>query len=93
LRESEDFSAAFICVLCLALPDGTERFYEGRVDGTLTFPPRGSHGFAFDPIFVPMGDARTFAEMDAVEKARQSHRTKALSRFVSEAVQPSGSND
>lgn len=79
-----DRSAWFSCVLALAWPDGDEAIYEGRVDGTLTWPPRGTMGFGFDPVFVPNGGALTFAELDPPEKHRISHRADAFARLVAE---------
>lgn len=77
-----DRSAAFICALCIAWPDGRAQVFEGRVDGAITFPPRGDRGFGYDPIFVPEGDTRTFAEMDPAEKHATSHRTRAFEKLV-----------
>jgi XTP/dITP diphosphohydrolase len=68
-------------VLCLVAPEG-ERFFEGRVAGTLVGRPRGAAGFGYDPIFVPEGHARTFAEMTAAEKHAISHRRRALDAFL-----------
>ena len=59
--------AAFVSVLALAWPDGADEAFEGRVDGTLVFPPRGTAGFGYDPIFRPDGHNRTFGEMRAEE--------------------------
>lgn len=85
---AKDFGARFVCVLALAHPDGETRLYEGEVRGTLTFPPRGDQGFGYDPIFIPEGHDRTFAEMDAGAKRAMSHRARAfaaLTRDVFEA--------
>ena len=79
-----DRSAAFIAVLCLSLPDGADKFFEGRSDGTLVEHPRGARGFGYDPIFVPEGYARTFAEMTAAEKHAISHRRRALDAFLTD---------
>lgn len=79
-----DRSAWFSCVLALAWPDGAQAIYEGRVDGTLTWPPRGNLGFGYDPVFVPQGGERTFAEMDPAEKHRISHRADAFAKLVAE---------
>src|SRR5579871_692374 len=57
--------ARFVAVLCLAFPDGVHEFHRGEVAGTLVWPPRGSGGFGYDPMFVPEGLARTFAEITA----------------------------
>ncbi len=73
-----DFSAKFVCVLCLAWPDGHEEFFAGDVHGTLSFPPRGGQGFGYDPIFVPDGYDKSFAEMDRSEKQSLSHRARAF---------------
>jgi XTP/dITP diphosphohydrolase len=77
-----DCSAAFVAVLCLAWPDGHEELAEGRVEGELVDPPRGSGGFGYDPMFVPEGDGRTFAEMAPADKQRLSHRARALRRLL-----------
>jgi XTP/dITP diphosphohydrolase len=77
-----DRSAAFVAVLCLAWPDGHEELAEGRVEGELVDPPRGSGGFGYDPMFVPEGDGRTFAEMAPADKQRLSHRARALRRLL-----------
>ena len=70
--------AAFECAAALALPDGTERVAEGRVEGVLVRERRGSGGFGYDPVFVPHGDTRTTAEMSAAEKHAISHRGRAF---------------
>ncbi|MEK0084202.1 RdgB/HAM1 family non-canonical purine NTP pyrophosphatase [Benzoatithermus flavus] len=77
-----DKRAAFVAVLCLCHPDGRHRFFEGRVEGTLVDTPRGARGFGYDPIFVPDGFEKTFAEMTAEEKHAISHRRLALDAFV-----------
>lgn len=77
-----DWQAYFICDLCLCLPDGSAYHFEGRVDGKLTFPPRGELGFGYDPIFVAEGETRSFAEMPPQEKHRISHRARAFAKFV-----------
>lgn len=73
--------ANFISVLCLAWPTGEHRIFEGRVYGTLRWPPRGGNGFGYDPIFVPDGETRTFGEMEPAEKYAMSHRTRAFEAF------------
>jgi len=85
LGDHPDRRASFHCVLALAWPDGSERTFEGRVDGTLVFPPRGHHGFGYDPIFVPEGDTRTFGEMEMAEKKTFNHRARAFARLVGAA--------
>ena len=84
LGPDSDRSAWFTCVLALAWPDGNSAVYEGRVDGTLTWPPRGSLGFGYDPVFVPVGGALTFAEIDPSEKHRISHRADAFAKLVAD---------
>ncbi|MEO6041445.1 MAG: non-canonical purine NTP pyrophosphatase, partial [Croceibacterium sp.] len=76
--------AAFHCVLALAWPDGEHAVYEGTAQGTLTWPPRGTLGFGYDPIFVPAGQTLTFAEIDPAEKHRVSHRADAFRKLVAE---------
>lgn len=76
--------AWFACVLALAWPDGEQAVYEGRVDGALTWPPRGTLGFGYDPVFVPLGGTATFAEFDPVEKHRISHRADAFAKLVAD---------
>jgi XTP/dITP diphosphohydrolase len=71
-------AATFHCVLALAWPDGANATFEGKVDGTLAWPPRGSLGFGFDPVFIPVGDTRTFSEMTPEEKQAVSHRARAF---------------
>ena len=77
-----DARAEFVAVLCLAWPDGDTELYEGRCAGTLVERPRGQHRFGFDPMFVPEGESRTFAEMDPVEKHRFSHRGRAVQALL-----------
>jgi len=73
-----------VCALAIAWPnDGQTENFEGRVDGTLTWPPRGDKGFGYDPMFVPAGYDVTFGEMDPDKKHSISHRADAFRRFVS----------
>jgi XTP/dITP diphosphohydrolase len=81
---SSDRSCHFACVLALAWPDGEHAVYEGRAMGTLTWPPRGTMGFGYDPVFVPLGETRTFAEHAAEEKHKISHRAAAFAKLVAE---------
>lgn len=82
LGDAKDRSAAFMCVLCLAWPDGHVEHFEGRVGGDICWPARGEKGFGYDPIFVPNGHAQTFAEMDSVQKQDMSHRNDAFQKLV-----------
>lgn len=75
---------AFHCVLAIAWPDGESALYEGSAPGTLTWPPRGTLGFGYDPVFVPLGREQTFAELDPAEKHRISHRADAFARLVAD---------
>ena len=77
-----DRSCHFACVLALAWPDGTSAVYEGRAVGTYSWPPRGTMGFGYDPVFVPRGGTQTFAELDPAEKHRISHRADAFAKLV-----------
>jgi XTP/dITP diphosphohydrolase len=75
--------AHFACALSLAWPnDGQIEGFEGRVDGTLVWPPRGDQGFGYDPMFVPVGHEQTFGEMDQAEKHRISHRARAFEKLL-----------
>jgi XTP/dITP diphosphohydrolase len=74
----DDRFAWFTCALALAWPNGPAVVVEGRVEGTLTFPPRGDRGFGYDPIFVPDGGRLTFGEMEPDAKDRISHRARAF---------------
>jgi len=76
--------AWFSCVLAIAWPDGEHAIYEGRVNGSLTWPPRGILGFGYDPVFVPEGRNQTFAEIDQSEKHAISHRADAFAKLVAE---------
>jgi XTP/dITP diphosphohydrolase len=73
--------ANFTCALTLATPDGACDTFEGKVFGTLVWPPRGSQGFGYDPIFLPQGGTLTFGEMEPDEKHGQSHRARAFELF------------
>jgi XTP/dITP diphosphohydrolase len=74
--------AHFVCVLALAWPDGHVQWFEGRADGTLTWPPRGAVGFGYDPVFVPTGSDITYAEMDPAQKHAISHRAAAFAQLI-----------
>jgi XTP/dITP diphosphohydrolase len=78
---AEDFSAWFTSALAVAWPHGPAVVVEGRVDGTLTFPPRGDKGFGYDPIFVPQGLAQTFGELEPAAKEGMSHRARAFEKL------------
>ena len=77
----KDRGAHFVAVLALAWPDGHIENFRGEVHGRLTWPPRGTRGFGYDPIFIPDGYDQTFAEIDAA-KHRISHRARAFEKLV-----------
>ena len=77
-----DARAFFACALSLAWPDEHIETFEGFVHGRLVFPPRGDHGFGYDPIFMADGYDTTFGEMDPAEKHRISHRADAFRQLV-----------
>ena len=77
--------AHFACALALAWPDGHVEAFEGRVDGTIIWPPRGDRGFGYDPIFQPLGHDISFGEMEPERKHAMSHRAHAFAQLV-EAV-------
>ena len=82
LSGSKDMSARFVCVLSLALsPDQCHSFI-GTIDGTLSFPPRGQFGFGYDPIFVPLGEQRSFGEFEPAKKHAISHRAIAFKQLI-----------
>ena len=74
--------AHFICALSLCWPDGHVETFEGRVDGTLVWPPRGTRGFGYDAMFLPLGTRETFGEMDPDAKHLMSHRADAFRKLV-----------
>jgi len=90
LREkgTPDKRAFFICALALAVPQAATEIFEGRVYGSLTFPPRGTKGFGYDPIFVPEGHRLTFGEMEPGMKHALSHRARAFAKLVNSAIAP-----
>jgi XTP/dITP diphosphohydrolase len=75
-------TARFVCVLALLGPDGLERTFEGRCEGVLADEPRGGQGFGYDPLFVPDGFSRTYAEISEHEKNAISHRGRAWARLA-----------
>jgi XTP/dITP diphosphohydrolase len=78
----EQRRCAFHCTLCVMWPSGEEKYYEGIAKGHLTWPPRGQLGHGYDPMFVPDGGRKTFAELDPAAKNKISHRAKALEQLV-----------
>ena len=82
LGDTADRRAWFMCALCLGWPEGQTETFLGRVDGTVVWPPRGEHGFGYDPIFVPAGESRTFGEIEPEQKHAVSHRARAFAQLV-----------
>lgn len=81
-KGATDRSAKFVCALALASPNGETETFRGEVEGILTFPPRGTKGFGYDPIFIANGMTETFAEIGPAAKHAMSHRAKAFEKFV-----------
>lgn len=88
-------TAHFVSALCVAWPDGHREEVEARVDGTLVWPPRGTAGFGYDPMFLPDGHDRTFGEMESIEKhglpplgLGLSHRARAFMKLAEICLEP-----
>lgn len=79
---SNDWSAHFSCVLAFKQPGKPCQFFEGRVDGRITPQRDGDKGFGFDPVFIPQGFDKTFANFEKDEKAAVSHRGRAFRKFI-----------
>ena len=79
---AEQRRAHFVAVLALAWPGGELAMYRGEAHGRLIWPPRGDHGFGYDPMFVPDGYELTFGEIDPDLKHRISHRARAFAKLV-----------
>jgi len=77
-----DRRANFTCALALAIPGQETKIFEGRIDGNLVWPPRGSRGFGYDPVFQPLGFEETFGQMDQIQKHAMSHRANAFKRLL-----------
>lgn len=83
----EQRTARFVCALVLIGPDRETQVFEGRCEGNIIDTPRGKHGFGYDPVFVPRGDTRTFAEIPSAEKNEISHRALALKALLQWATE------
>jgi XTP/dITP diphosphohydrolase len=79
---NRDRSAIFVAVLALAWPDGGIELFRGEVAGRLVWPPRGEHGFGYDPMFIPESGAASFGEMEPSQRIRANHRARAFAKFV-----------
>jgi len=82
LAGTSDRRAAFVAVLALAWADRHVEIFRGEVHGRLVWPPRGTRGFGYDPIFVPDGESRTFGEIAPEEKHDISHRALAFKKLI-----------
>lgn len=81
LEGKDNRAARFVTVICLKTSDKT-LFFEGEVKGSIAKEPRGSNGFGYDPVFIPEGETRTFAEMSTEEKNAISHRKNAVAKML-----------
>jgi XTP/dITP diphosphohydrolase len=88
LKTAADTSAKFVCALALAAPSGKAEIFEGEVRGHLVFPPRGTNGFGYDPIFLADGLSQTFGEIDPAQKHAISHRARAFEKFARAVISP-----
>jgi len=77
-----DRSAKFVCTLAFTRPGRATEYFAGEIQGQLTFPPRGTNGFGYDPIFVADGMTQTFGEMEASQKDMISHRARAFAKLA-----------
>ena len=86
LSDIADRSARFVCVIAIAGPEALYGVSEGEVRGLIATSPKGANGFGYDPIFLPDGDCRSFAEMTAAEKDAISHRARALTAACEQGI-------
>ena len=84
LKDKDDKTAHFTCVLVLAYPNGKTYSFEGRVDGKIVKKKKGVNGFGFDPVFMPDGYTQTFATLGEKTKNKISHRARAMEAFTEE---------
>ena len=87
LGKNPNRRACFVSVLTLAWPDGHSESFEGRIYGNMIWPPRGSSGFGYDPMFMPDGYDKTFGEIPYDEKQRISHRAAAFQKLINGCFQ------
>ncbi|EHH67080.1 RdgB/HAM1 family non-canonical purine NTP pyrophosphatase [Gluconobacter morbifer] len=87
MGDNPDHRAFFVAALCLAWPDGETQTVQGECHGTVVWPPRGTQGHGYDPMFVPEGETRTFAEMPESDKNAISHRGRALELFLKRFIE------
>ena len=79
-------SAQFVSTLALVWPDGEHALFEGISKGTLIWPPRGTNGFGYDPVFMPNGATLTYGEMEPAQKHMTNHRADAFAKLVASAL-------
>lgn len=91
LQGKSDRRAHFVAALALAWPDGHAEVFRGEAHGVLIWPPRGTKGFGYDPMFLPDGYERTFGELDPAEKHRISHRADAFRKLAAACFASQGS--
>ena len=89
---TDDFSAQFVCALALAWPNGDEVCFEGKINGQITWPPRGKFGFGYDAIFQPIGYNQSFGEMTPKKKHAISHRARAFAQLLEKVFTLSDAN-
>jgi XTP/dITP diphosphohydrolase len=89
-HEPGERMAHFVCALAIAWPDHDRVVFEGCVEGTLVWPPRGARGFGYDPMFLPDGSDLTFGEMEPLAKHAISHRARAFRQLVDETIEGVG---
>lgn len=80
-QSESERTARFVCCAAYCEPNGKDRLETGVVEGTIGFEPRGGNGFGYDPLFIPDGMQKTFAEMTHEEKAALSHRARAFGQM------------
>jgi XTP/dITP diphosphohydrolase len=82
LRPMANRKATFVCVVVAFDPNGTEHVFEGRLEGEIGKAAKGTAGFGYDPIFIPVGETQTLADLGLAYKNKVSHRAKALAGLI-----------
>lgn len=82
VSSSKDTSAYFTTIICFTIKSGQYIIFEGKISGNISDTPRGKNGFGYDPLFIPAGHNKTFAEMSPKEKNNVSHRGLAINKFI-----------
>ncbi|MCP4179007.1 MAG: XTP/dITP diphosphatase [bacterium] len=80
----ENRKARFVCVIAISSPTGEIKTFRGEINGTIINAPQGSNGFGYDPVFLPDGYDKSFAQLDSCIKNRISHRANALGKAITE---------